>query len=296
MASRRWLDRRPLHIAHQGGEVEAPSSTMFALTTAVAKGADALELDVHATADGHLVVLHDPTVDRTTEGQGSVDRLTLAQIRTLDAAYWFVPGEGVVSGGEPEAYPLRGIATGDAPPPDGFEATAFTVPTLAEVFESFPGVLVNVDIKRTAPATVAYEQALADLIAAFDRADTTMVASFSDDALRRFRAIAPRVATSASPGEVLAFWTAVHQGTRLEHPPPYEAFQVPEAYEGVRVVDEAFVRQAHDAGVAVHVWTVDDEPTMHALLDIGVDGVVTNRPQVLEAVLVARFPSRHRGD
>ena len=288
----RWLERTPLHIAHQGGEAEAPASTLFALATAVAKGADALELDVHATADGHLVVLHDATVDRTTDGTGAVDALMLADLQRLDAAQWFVPGEGVVHGRGPDTYPLRGAATGDASPPDGFGPEDFTVPALAAVFERFPDTLINIDIKQTAPATRPYEHTLARLIAAFGRADTTMVASFSDAALASFRAQAPAVATSASPEEVLAFWLAVQADEDLPGPLPYEAFQVPVTHDGVRVVDERFVARAHAAGVAVHVWTIDDAPTMRRLLDMGVDGVVTNRPQVLEQVLVERFPNR----
>jgi len=89
-----WTERRVLNIAHQGGEVEAPSNTMYAFKTALAKGSDVLELDVHATADGELVVLHDATVNRTTNGSGRVDTMTLAQIKLLDAAHWFVPDVG----------------------------------------------------------------------------------------------------------------------------------------------------------------------------------------------------------
>lgn len=295
MTPHRWLERSPLHIAHQGGEAEAPSSTLFAMATAVTKGADALELDVHATADGHLVVLHDPTVDRTTEGSGAVDALSLAQVQDLDAAHWFVAGEGVVHGEPPGRYPFRGVATGQIPPPAGFAAADFTIPALVEVFERFPDTLINIDIKQTAPATRPYEPTLARLIADYDRSETTMVASFLDAALAAFRVAAPSVATSASPDEVLAFWLEVQAGEPAPDALPYEAFQVPVTHDGVRVVDAAFVERAHAAGLAVHVWTIDDAPTMHALLDLGVDGLVTNRPQVLEPVLAERVPHRRRG-
>ena len=108
-----WTDRRPLHIAHQGGESEVPSATMYALKTAIRKGADMLEVDVHATADGELVLLHDTTVDRTTEGTGNVEDLTLAEVQALDAAYWFVPGRNAVHDAPAADYALRGIRTGD---------------------------------------------------------------------------------------------------------------------------------------------------------------------------------------
>lgn len=292
VTQRPWLHRRPLNIAHQGGEAEAPSSTMFALATAVDNGADALELDVHATADGHLVVLHDATVDRTTDGAGAVDTMTLDEIRRLDAAYWFVPGVGAVHGRGDGDYSLRGVARGDHSPPGGFTAGDFTVAALVDVFRRFPRTLINIDIKQSAPATRPYEQALGDLIADFAREDITMVASFSDDALQSFRALAPSVPTSATPSEVLAFWTAVQASALPPAPPRYHALQVPPTHDGITVVDAAFVDGAHHCGVAVHVWTIDDTPTMAALLDIGVDGIVTNRPTVLESVLVERFPSR----
>ena len=286
-----WLERRPLHIAHQGGELEAPASTLYALRTAVDKGADALELDVHATADGHVVVLHDPTVDRTTNGTGRVDSLTLADVQQLDAAHWFAPDEGAVTGRSDEAYVLRGIATGEVAPPDGFTPADFRVPTLAEVFAAFESTLINIDIKQTAPDTRPYEQAVADLIDEFDRADTTMVASFSDAALHTFRSLAPHCSTSAGPNDVVAVWSAAHEGGPAPSP-GYQALQVPPTYEDLVVVTEAFVRTAHDLGLAVHVWTIDDAETMKELLDQGVDGIVTNRPRVLEQVLRDRFPDR----
>lgn len=100
-----WPARRILNIAHQGGEVEAPSNTLFAFKTAVEKGADVLELDVHATADRELVVIHDATVDRTTDGHGRIDAMTLEHVKALDAAHWFVPGSGTCHGMAP--LPIR---------------------------------------------------------------------------------------------------------------------------------------------------------------------------------------------
>ena len=280
-----WLDRSPLAIAHQGGEAEAPSSTMYALRRAVALGMQALELDVHATADGHLVVLHDPTVDRTTNGTGAVAEMTLAQVQQLDAAHWFVPDVGVVHGLHAQDYPLRGTATGRVAPPQGFAAADFTIPALADVFAAFPDTLINLDIKATAPQVAPYEQALADLIAEHERTDSTMVASFSDAALASYRACAPRGWTSAGPDEVLRFWQAVNEGQPFEPRPAYAALQVPDVYGDLVVVSGSFVDAAHAADLAVHVWTIDDRATMRHLLDLGVDGVVTNRPSVLLAVL-----------
>lgn len=280
-----WLERTRLCIAHQGGELEAPSSTLYAMRRAVALGADALELDVHATADGHLVVLHDPTVDRTTNGWGAVADQTLADLQRLDAAHWFIPDEGVVHGRSADEYPLRGVATGDVAPPPGRTAGDFTIPALADVFAAFPATLINLDIKATAPEVAPYERLLAECIASHDRVDTTMVASFHDRALARYRVCAPAAWTSAGPDEVLAFWEAVAAGTADEVAVEYAALQVPRTYGDVEVVTPELVAAAHRAGLAVHVWTIDDAPTMRALLDLPVDGVVTNRPTLLRSVL-----------
>ena len=279
-----WVARRPLNIAHQGGAREAPANTMYAFATAVRAGAHGLELDVHMTADGHVVVLHDSTVDRTTEGSGAVDSLTLEEVQRLDAAYWFVSGEGVVHGLAPTAYPLRGVATGDRPPPPSHQPAAFTIPTLAEVLVAFGGVHVNIDIKRTAPETAPYEHAVADLVQRHDRTGDVIVGSFSDTALSQFKTIAPEVFTAAGPADSVAFWSAAQDqgGMAL---PNHLALQVPVRFEGLEVVTPAFVAAAHAHDLAIHVWTVDDAAEMARLLAMGVDGIVTDRPTVLAGVL-----------
>ena len=283
-----WLRRRPLNIAHQGGSLVAPANTMYAFATASEHGADSLELDVHATADGHLVVLHDATVDHTTDGAGAVDHYTLEQVQRLDAAYWFVAGQGVVHGLDDGDYPLRGIATRTRPAPPGFTPADFTVPTLADVFAAFPGVHVNVDIKNTAPHTAPYEATLARLIDRYERHADVIVASFHDSALSAFKQHTADVSTAVGPAEVARFWSAAQDGGPGIALPHHRALQVPVTFEGLAVVDEHFVTVAHDQGLAVHVWTVNDEPTMSWLLDIGADGVVTDVPHTLSEVLGRR--------
>lgn len=279
-----WTDRRVLHIAHQGGETEAPSNTLFAFKTALEKGADVLELDVHQTADGHLVVLHDTTVDRTTDGEGQVDSMTLAEIKALDAGYWFVPGEGATHDNPEEDYVYRGIATGDEDPPAGYTANDFTIPTLEEVLVAFPDTLINIEIKRTAPDTVPYEQDLAELLAEHDRSDDTIVVAFQDQSTELFKAFNQEVDTATGTAE-----TAVFKGSSMEAgpgtPSHHVALQVPIFYEGIEVVNEDFVEDAHANDMAVHVWTIGDRATMEMLIDIGVDGIMTDQPSVLEDVL-----------
>ncbi len=272
-----WLGRRVLAFAHQGGAREGPSSTMFALARAVAHGADALELDVHRSADGHLVVCHDPTVDRTSDGTGRIADLTLEQLQALDNAHWWRPGEVADHEADPADLPLRGRAPGDR---------SLGVATLAEVMVAFPDVLLNLDIKQTAPDVVPYEAQLAEELAAAGRTDDVIVASFIDASLDAFRAAGTAIGTSCGPREVVALAQALANGEPVpDAVRQHVAIQVPPRFAGTDVVTAAAVHATHDAGLAVHVWTIDDEPEMRRLIDLGVDGVMTDRPSALVPVL-----------
>ena len=220
-----WLERRVLHIAHQGGEIEAPSNTLYALKTAKEAGADVLEIDVHATADRELVVLHDATVDRTTNGTGRVDAMTLEQLKQLDAAHEFVPGCGTCAGRPQPSTRCAGSRPASARSRPGsreFEPNDFKIPTLREVLETFPRELINIEIKATAPDTEPYERELAALLAEFGRTDDTIVVSFLDHATEAFKVFAPLVSTAVGTGQAAAFWTSA-QGPlpgRAEPAPP----------------------------------------------------------------------------
>jgi glycerophosphoryl diester phosphodiesterase len=271
-----WLERRILNWAHQGGAKEAPSSTLFAMREAVATGADALELDAHMTSDGVLVVCHDATVDRTTEGTGAIAALTFDQVRALDNAHWWVPGSVVDHEADATAYVHRAKGAPD-----------FGIATLEEVLLEFAGTFLNFDIKQTAPAVPSYEEPLADALRRHGRIGDCIVASFNDVATDPFRANAPEIHTSLGTNGTAAFFQAVRAGAE---PPatPCVALQVPRTFGEIVVVDEAFVTAAHRAGLAVHVWTIDDEAEMAQLAELGVDGIMTDRPRALEAVLQQR--------
>jgi glycerophosphoryl diester phosphodiesterase len=288
-----WLDRRVLNMAHQGGEIEAPSNTMFAFKTALDKGAEVLELDVHATADDEIVVIHDATVDRTTNGSGQIDEMTLDEIKKLDAAHWFVPGCGTCNDEPEDAFAYRGFATGERRIPRkwrkirGFTPNDFKIPTLREVLETFPDTFINIEIKATAPDTVPYEDKLAALLAEFDRTDDTIVVSFYDNAIETFKTLAPDVNTATGTVEAAAFFGST-QGPAPGAPSPrHQALQVPIVFNGVTVVTPEFVEEAHANGLAVHVWTINDRKEMEWLIEIGVDGIMTDRPILLERVLEA---------
>ncbi len=272
--------------AHQGGAWESPSSTLHAIRAALAAGADAIELDVHASADGELVVSHDATVDRTTNGSGAIASLTLAELTALDNAYWWAPGADVSPGLDASSYPFRGRAP---------EERSFGIATLEEVLDEFPGVVLNLDIKQTTPAVVPYEETLARTLRRFGRRDDVIVASFLDAATDAFSACAPEIPTSAGTSAVAAFYQAIRAG---DQPPPmrHVALQVPLRFGDLPVVDERFVEVAHRSGLAVHVWTIEEENEMGQLCDLGVDGIITDLPTVLVRVLDARGVRWSAGD
>jgi glycerophosphoryl diester phosphodiesterase len=254
---------------------------LFALRRALELGVTGIELDVHATADRALVVCHDGTVDRTTNGHGPIHSMTLAEVRTLDNAYWFAPGGDETQGLEAESYRYRGRAPSDAD---------FGVATLTEVLDvldDHPRVALNLDIKQTAPAVEPYEELLADELARRRGTDRVIVASFLDVATDAFAKFAPDIATSAGTLATATFWRAVHQDEELP-PMRHVALQVPATQGDLVVVDELFVTAAHAHGMAVHVWTINDERQMAAMLDQGVDGIISDLPTPLVALVEAR--------
>lgn len=255
----------PMDFAHRGASLRAPENTLEAFRAAVEAGAAGLELDVHMTRDGRIVVVHDATVDRTTDGSGAVREMTLEEIRVLDAGYRFSPNGG-------SSYPYRG--------------RDLRVPTLEEIFHEFPDSAVNVEIKEARPGI---ERAVLSVIEEAGAEGRTFVASGKHEVIERFRrASGGGIPTAASRREVRTFYLLSR--LRLEGllRPPYEALQVPVSYRGVRLVTPRFVEAAHDRGVRVDVWTIDDPSEMRYLLDLGVDVVMTNRPETLVGVLEER--------
>ncbi len=254
---------RPLFFAHRGGSGLAPENTLPAFERGLSFGADALELDIQTTREGEIVVIHDQTVDRTTNGVGPVAGYTLEELRRLDAGYRFTPDGG-------QTYPFRG--------------QGIVIPTMREMFERFPTMRINLDLKESSPDR---ERRLWELIQEYEAYDRILVASGEmHAAIIRFRALsAGRVATSASEAEIRRFFYAVQARATRWLRPAYDALQVPEIHGRIRVVSPAFVRAAHRLGIDVHVWTVDERGAMERLLALGVDGIMSDRPDVLADVL-----------
>ena len=260
----RYLDGpRPRLFAHRGGARLAPENTIEAFAAGLAAGADRLEMDVHATRDGHVVVLHDATVDRTTDGSGLVRDMTLAELHRLDAGARFA--------GDAGDFPFRDRGV--------------RVPTLAAVLEAFPGVPRNIEIKQDEPAI---EHAVLDVLDRFGAREQVLLAAEEARIMARIRAAAPDVLTSFSAGDVLEFVTAWHGGTLDAYRPPGIALQIPPSFGDVQLVTAESVAIAHGMGLEIHVWTIDDPGEMAALLDLGVDALMTDVPPLAARLLRER--------
>ncbi len=238
-----------LAVAHRGGavppEIEGLENTMQAFQHAGELGYDYLETDVHVTSDGVLLAFHDKVLDRVTDRTGRIADTTYAEVQAA-----------VIKESE-------------------------RVPTLAELFDAFPDARFNIDIK--APGAV---EPLAAFIQERQAWDRVCVGSFSGRRLRLFRRLTGgRVATAGSPGEVLAYKLLPSPvARRLTRDRP-RVLQVPHKQGRLTIVTRRLVRRAHRAGVQVHVWTIDDPEEMKLLLDRGVDGLMTDRTDILRAVL-----------
>jgi glycerophosphoryl diester phosphodiesterase len=250
-----------LVIAHRGGGGLWPENTMYAFARVVELGADIIEMDVHSTLDGELVVIHDDTMDRTTDGTGRVQEFTLAQLKELDAGYTWTPDNG-------KSFPFR--------------SRGLTVPTLAEVFTAFPDIAMNIEIKQFQPSIIA---PLSRLIRDCKMTERVLIASVDTNTLREFRRVCPQVATSAGEQETRSFYRMHLARLGRLCKAPAHAFQVPQ-YSGDReVVTRSFLKAAHGRNMEVHVWTINDAEDMRRLMSMGVDGIVTDYPDRLLTIL-----------
>ena len=254
----------PVNLAHRGASARAPENTLEAFRLAVESGAGGLELDVHLTRDGHVVVIHDPTLDRTTNTTGAVAEMTLDELREPDAGHRFSP--------DGDSLPYRGLG--------------LRIPTLAEVLREFPGVALNIDMKADRPGI---EAAVLEVLREAGAEGRALVVSSRRSTVRRFRRISEgRISTGASRWETGIFFLL--SNLRLERllRPAYDALQVPLSHRGIPLVTRRFVEAAHAAGVRVDAWTINGDDEMRRLLDLGVDVIMTDRPETLSEVLDQR--------
>jgi glycerophosphoryl diester phosphodiesterase len=257
-----FFDRtRPQVFAHRGGCALGPENTIAAFDLGLAAGADGLELDVHLSADGVVVVCHDDTLDRTTRGSGPVCALTAAELARQDAGWSYTDAGG--------GYPFRERGVG--------------IPTLREVLERYPQVPIIIEMKVN---SAAMGTAVAEVVRAA-RADARVCAAgYGQRSIDAFRAALPHAATSACHPEVrLAVYRSM-AGWPVRRA-AYQTFQVPERAGVLRVVSPRFIRHAHGAGLRVQVWTVDQEADMRRLLTWGADGLISNHPRLAVDVRTA---------
>lgn len=271
-----------LVIAHAGGEGLGPANTLTAMRLSMAAGADVNDADVHLTADGVLVAIHDDTVDATTNGKGFVSSMTLAQLQTLDAGQFFA--------GPNNDFPYRG--------------TGVTIPTIEDVLTAFPTTLTSLEFKdNSGPAP----EIMCTLLRKLGRTKTVYLSSDADPAIEQFKADCPEVTTTVTDAMVPIMRAAQTSGAAWCSPvpigqPPYSEARRPTA---------ASLAWSHDHGLANFTWTIDDRETLRYLASIGMDAVYTRRPDIARKIVdeqtrvkplkhaakqAAKYPARLRPD
>ncbi|MDP6052962.1 MAG: glycerophosphodiester phosphodiesterase [Candidatus Latescibacteria bacterium] len=254
-----------LVVAHRGGGGLWPENTLYAFEQSINIGVDVLEFDVHSTSDGIMVVMHDATVDRTTDGTGRIEDLSWAQLQRLNAGYQW-------SNEETTSYPYRD--------------KGLKIPSFEEVLKAFPETKMNIELKSSKAGDI---EQLLTLIDALHPLDLTIYASFRSEAHAYIRENNPEIATAATVGDTFFFWVlnAVYLG--FSYNPQAHVFQVPPSIFDLPVVTQQFVDGAHGHNVDVHVWTINDKQEMQRLIDIGVDGIMTDYPDRLLSLLGRKF-------
>jgi glycerophosphoryl diester phosphodiesterase len=255
---------RPRVFGHRGAAGLAPENTLPSFALGAALGADYLELDVHGTSDGAVVVLHDPTLDRTTDGSGPVRERRWREVETLDAGHRFTH--------DGRSYPYRGQGV--------------RVPTLAAVLAAFPGHCFNIEIKQADPAIVDEVVALLDRAGAAPRSLLAAADAAIMHEIRR--AVGGRIATGMSALDVALFVERAQREDWSGYTPPGQALQIPPRHETIELVTRPHVDAAHRFGCEVHVWTINEPAEIERLLDLGVDGVMSDFPGLVSAAAARR--------
>ena len=260
------VQNKPLVIAHQGGKLLAPGNTIEAFQNAEDLGVDVIETDIHITRDGHLVTIHDPTVNATTDGKGNVADYSLMELQRLDAGYAFQDADG--------DYPYRGEGV--------------YIPTLEEVFQRFPQMKINIEIKDDNPRERVDEiiNELLELVEEYEMENNVLIASFDQTIIDRFlKQSEGRVAVQGGTQEVKKFVILHKLFLRNLYKPKVHAFQLPLQKGEVDLTDPRLIEGAHRLNLPVHYWTVNDQQTMKRLIHAGADGIITARPDLLLEIL-----------
>jgi len=252
----------PWLVANRGGGLLAPENTFPAFDLAVALGADAVETDIHLTRDGVVVVFHDDETERITGAVGTIEDRTLAEVQGLDAAHGFS-----LDGGQ--TFPWRGRGV--------------RVPTLAETLARYPGLRFSVDAKSQ---DAALAQALVRVVQRAGAVDRVCLGSFFDEQAERIGTLLPQVARFLPEHAATCHVLAAKSGQPANAcPAGYDLASLPHRMGPMTVVDRAVIEHFHSLGIPVHVWDVDEEQDMRDLLALGVDGLITDRPDLASKVI-----------
>ena len=257
MSHHSFLEPMPRVIAHRGDSRNYPENTLPAFESAVRMGIDVVETDIHLTKDGVLVIWHDPTLERNTDGSGRIEDHTLEELRRFDAGYTFTQDGG-------KTFPFRGKGV--------------RICTLAEALEHCPEQRFNIDLKTKCPEIV---DEFIRVIREHDAVDRVVGASFHLSNLKRLRRLAPDFLTSVTTAEVVPLLFRQKTHTLPKAFKRKIIFQIPMAAGPVKVVTPAFVKAMHQRGAVVMVWTINDEETMRRLFAMGVDSVMTDDPALV---------------
>jgi glycerophosphoryl diester phosphodiesterase len=261
MSSHHYFDiEHPIRFAHRGSRILWPENTWYAFDHAIEDlGYRYIETDVQVTADGVVIVFHDGTLERCTDGVGKVADWQWEDLQHLDAAYNFSP--------DGESFPLRGTGIG--------------ISRLDDTFDRYPDLCLNIDLKADGS-----EWAVAEVIRKMGREDVVLIGSFSDRRIAKFRRVTKgRVATSAGPRDSIAMYAASRIGRAA--PARVDAYQLPYKSKGF-AADGRLIEAVHRAGKQIHLWTVNERYEMEKFLDLGVDGIITDRPDILNEVMEER--------
>lgn len=249
---------KPRVIGHRGAAGEAPENTLASFQRAFEQGAQCVELDVHGTKDGEIVIIHDATLKRTTNGRDRVSRCSLKELKRLDAGYRFTKDGG-------RSYPYRG--------------KKIEIPTLGELFGALPQVRAIIEIKQLRPPIV---NKVIESVRQAHKEEQVLLATESDEIMQQIRvelrSSGLSIVTGFSYGEVADFMSWLARGRKAPYSPPGQAFQIPCEYAGMTLVSEQTLRASHELGVEMFVWTVNEPEEMRRLLALGADGIITDFP------------------
>ena len=244
---------QPLVFGHRGAAGLAPENTLPSFALALSLGVDVLELDVHGTRDGVIVVHHDATLERTTNGSGEIRAHDYADLQVLDAGFQYTR--------DGSDFPYRGHG--------------LWIPTLEEVLDAFPDVAINMEVKQAEPAIAAE---VVRVIRDLGAADRVLLAAEKDPIIEEVRGVADGIPTSFAAGEVVDFVNRLTTGDFAGYAPAGTALQIPPRFGDIELVTAASVAAAHEQGLEVHVWTINDRADMDVLLALGIDGIMSDLP------------------